>query len=58
MTQEQFDKANNLQNKIKYLEDKNDAFEKVIDRLKKRYTNARHSISTKRCLGCDPYRNY
>ena len=35
MTQEQFDKANKLQNKIKYLEDKNDAFEKVIDRLKK-----------------------
>ena len=35
MTQEQFDKANELQNKIKYLEDKNDAFEKVIDRLKK-----------------------
>ena len=34
MTQEQFDKANKLQNKIKYLEDKNDAFEKVIDRLR------------------------
>lgn len=34
MTQEQFDKANKLQNKIKYLEDKNNAFERVIDRLK------------------------
>lgn len=34
MTQEQFDRANKLQNKIKYLKDKNDAFEKVIDRLK------------------------
>lgn len=34
MTQEQFDKANKLQNKIKYLKDKNNAFEKVIDRLK------------------------
>ena len=34
MTQEQFDRANKLQNKIKYLEDKNNAFEKVIDRLK------------------------
>ena len=35
MTQEQFDKANRLQDKIKYLKNKNDAFEKVIDRLKK-----------------------
>lgn len=34
MTQEQFDKANKLQNKIKYLKDKNNAFERVIDRLK------------------------
>lgn len=34
MTQEQFDRANKLQNKIKYLKDKNDAFEKVIDRLR------------------------
>ena len=34
MTQEQFDRANQLQNKIKYLEDKNNAFERVIDRLK------------------------
>ena len=34
MTQEQFDKANELQNKIKYLKDKNNAFERVIDRLK------------------------
>ena len=34
MTQEQFNKANKLQNKIKYLEDKNNAFERVIDRLK------------------------
>ena len=34
MTQEQFDRANYLQNKIKYLKDKNNAFEKVIDRLK------------------------
>lgn len=34
MTQEQFDKANKLQNKIKYLEDKNNAFKRVIDRLK------------------------
>ena len=34
MTQEQFDRANKLQNKIKYLEDKNNAFERVIDRLK------------------------
>lgn len=34
MTQEQFDRANKLQNKIKYLKDKNDAFERVIDRLK------------------------
>lgn len=34
MTQEQFDKANELQKKIKYLKDKNNAFEKVIDRLK------------------------
>ena len=34
MTQEQFDRANKLQNKIKYLKDKNSAFEKVIDRLK------------------------
>ena len=34
MTQEQFDKANKLQNKIKYLEDKNNAFERVIDRLR------------------------
>lgn len=35
MTQEQFDKANKLQNKIKYLKDKNNAFERVIDRLKR-----------------------
>lgn len=34
MTQEQFDRANQLQNKIKYLKDKNNAFERVIDRLK------------------------
>ncbi len=34
MTQEQFDKANKLQNKVKYLKDKNNAFERVIDRLK------------------------
>lgn len=34
MTQKQFDRANELQNKIKYLKDKNNAFEKVIDRLK------------------------
>lgn len=34
MTQEQFDRANYLQNKIKHLKDKNNAFEKVIDRLK------------------------
>ena len=34
MTQEQFDRANKLQNKIEYLEDKNNAFERVIDRLK------------------------
>lgn len=34
MTQEQFDEANRLQNKIKYLKDKNNAFERVIDRLK------------------------
>lgn len=34
MTQEQFDRANKLQNRIKYLEDKNNAFERVIDRLK------------------------
>lgn len=34
MTQGQFDKANELQNKIKYLKDKNNAFERVIDRLK------------------------
>ena len=34
MTQEQFDRANELQNKIKYLKDKNNAFERVIDRLK------------------------
>ena len=34
MTQEQFDKASKLQNKIKYLKDKNNAFEKVINRLK------------------------
>lgn len=34
MTQEQFDEANELQNKIKYLKDKNNAFERVIDRLK------------------------
>lgn len=34
MTQGQFDKANELQNKIKYLKDKNNAFEKVINRLK------------------------
>lgn len=34
MTQEQFDRANGLQNKIKYLKDKNNAFERVIDRLK------------------------
>lgn len=34
MTQEQFDRANKLQNKIKYLKDKNNAFERVIDRLK------------------------
>lgn len=34
MTQEQFDRANELQNKIKYLKDKKNAFERVIDRLK------------------------
>lgn len=34
MTQEQFDRANKLQNKIKHLEDRNNAFERVIDRLK------------------------
>ena len=34
MTQEQFDRANHLQNKIKHLKDKNNAFERVIDRLK------------------------
>lgn len=34
MTQEQFDRANRLQGKIKYLKDKNNAFERVIDRLK------------------------
>lgn len=34
MTQEQFDRANGLQNKIKHLKDKNNAFERVIDRLK------------------------
>lgn len=34
MTQEQFDKANYLQNKIKHLKDKNNAFERVISRLK------------------------
>lgn len=34
MTQEQFDRANQLQNKIKHLKDKNNAFERVIDRLK------------------------
>lgn len=34
MTQEQFDRANKLQNKIKYLKDKNNAFERVIDRLR------------------------
>ncbi len=34
MTQEQFDKANKLQNKVKYLKDKNNGFERVIDRLK------------------------
>lgn len=34
MTQEQFDRANKLQNKIEYLEDKNNAFGRVIDRLK------------------------
>lgn len=34
MTQGQFDKANELQNKIKYLKDKNNAFKRVIDRLK------------------------
>ena len=34
MTQEQFDRANQLQNKIKYLKDKNNAFERVIDSLK------------------------
>ena len=34
MTQEQFDRASKLQNKIKYLKDKNNAFEKVINRLK------------------------
>lgn len=34
MTQEQFDRANYLQNKIKHLKDKNNAFERVIDRLK------------------------
>lgn len=34
MTQEQFDRANELQNKIKHLKDKNNAFERVIDRLK------------------------
>ena len=34
MTQEQFDRANKLQNKIKYLKDKNNAFERVINRLK------------------------
>lgn len=34
MTQKQFDRANKLQNKIKYLEDKNNAFKRVIDRLK------------------------
>ena len=34
MTQEQFDRANRLQDKIKYLKNKNDAFESVINRLK------------------------
>lgn len=34
MTQEQFDEANRLQNKIKHLKDKNNAFERVIDRLR------------------------
>ena len=34
MTQEQFDRANHLQNKIKHLKDKNNAFGRVIDRLK------------------------
>ncbi len=34
MTQEQFDRANRLQDKIKHLKNKNDAFKKVIDRLK------------------------
>lgn len=34
MTQEQFDRANRLQDKIKHLKNKNDAFERVIDRLK------------------------
>lgn len=34
MTQEQFDRANYLQNKIKHLKDKNNAFDRVIDRLK------------------------
>lgn len=34
MTQKQFDRANELQNKIKYLKDKNNAFERVINRLK------------------------
>ena len=34
MTQEQFDRANHLQNEIKHLKDKNNAFERVIDRLK------------------------
>jgi len=34
MTQEQFDRANKLQNKIKYLKDKNNEFERVINRLK------------------------
>lgn len=40
MTQEQFDKANRLQDKIKHLKVKNDAFEKMIDRLRdaQRYT--------------------
>lgn len=34
MTQEQLDRANYLQNKIKHLKDKNNAFERIIDRLK------------------------
>lgn len=34
MTQEQFSEACKLQNKIKHLKDKNNAFERVIDRLK------------------------